>query len=197
MATPTPNWKNGELQKAADLWAQGLSYFEIAEALGPTYTRNAVAAKAYDNKNMFPSRDGDRKQATRVNRVDRAELERLWNNTSLSSRDIAKMLGASQTTIRDIVSKHPDKFKKRTQGAKTTGKQKLNVPFLPAMEKFRVIELDEFERSRLPGLTLVENTGCKWPLSEGPFRFCGCSQVEGKPWCAHHQKKAFYPKKVA
>jgi GcrA cell cycle regulator len=153
MATPTKNWKNGELEHASVLWSRGFSYFEIATALGPTYNRNMIASQAKSHRNMFPPRDNGRP----LGRVTKIKPE-------------------PKPRMRKI---KPE-------------------PFLPPVEKYRVVELDEYERARLPGLTLVENDGCKWPLTDvGPFRFCGCSQVEGKPWCAHHQKKAFYPRKAA
>lgn len=62
-------------------------------------------------------------------------------------------------------------------------------PFLPPVEKYRVVKLDSYEHDRLPGVFLIDNTGCKWPLSEGPFMFCGCACEDGKAYCAHHVRK--------
>lgn len=31
---------------------------------------------------------------------------------------------------------------------------------------------------------------CRWPVGEGPFVFCGCSAVEGRPYCTAHNTLA-------
>lgn len=51
-------------------------------------------------------------------------------------------------------------------------------------------DLDEYEQSRLPGVSLAENNGCMYPLTEGPnnHMFCGETITEGR-YCEHHAEK--------
>lgn len=57
-------------------------------------------------------------------------------------------------------------------------------------------DLDEYELSRLPGVTLFENTGCKYPLTKsGPHMFCGC--VASGSYCDYHAVKCAAPGTVS
>lgn len=51
-------------------------------------------------------------------------------------------------------------------------------------------ELDEYEKARLPGIPLVDNDGCMYPLtgSDSDHMFCGEDIVEGR-YCKHHAEK--------
>lgn len=60
----------------------------------------------------------------------------------------------------------------------------------PKTVSFKEPVLDEFEIARLPGVSLVDNNGCMYPLTqEGPHRFCGEGRYEGKRYCRHHVDK--------
>ncbi len=144
MPTPTTNWKNGELERASVLWMRGFSYFEIAQALGPTYSRGGVASQVKSHRNMFPPRENGRPVGS-----------------------VVKIKAEPKPRVRKVRQE----------------------PFLPPVEKYRVVKLDTFEVSRLPGVALVDNEGCKWPLSEGPFMFCGCDREDGHAYCSHHVQK--------
>lgn len=51
-------------------------------------------------------------------------------------------------------------------------------------------KLDEYEKSRLPGVSLVDNNGCMYPLTESvPHMFCGCNRVELGRYCEYHAEK--------
>lgn len=50
--------------------------------------------------------------------------------------------------------------------------------------------LDEFEIGRLPGLSLIDNEGCCYPLtSNSPHRFCSHARMLGKRYCEYHVEK--------
>lgn len=35
--------------------------------------------------------------------------------------------------------------------------------------------------------------GCRWPSGDGPFLFCGDTQLDGYPYCAGHCSIAYHP----
>lgn len=50
--------------------------------------------------------------------------------------------------------------------------------------------LDEFEVNRLPGLSLLDNDGCFYPLtSNTPHMFCSHTRMLGKRYCEYHVEK--------
>ena len=51
----------------------------------------------------------------------------------------------------------------------------------------------EYDASRLPGYTLwdLDPKGCKWAIADGPVKFCGERRYQMKPWCSHHNRRAW------
>lgn len=39
----------------------------------------------------------------------------------------------------------------------------------------------------------LDTKGCKWPLGDGPFSFCGQPAAVGRVYCAHHAALAYKP----
>ncbi len=192
MPTPTENWQGDHIELAAKMWAKGMSCKEIAIILGDSYTRSMVASKARKLRDLFP---------TRVVQIqpDLPALADMWNNTTKSSVEIGRKFRLNAERVRDIASKNPDMFMKRQSGAKRRPAKKptKTVPTgWISTEPVNYIEykepgLDAYELSRLPGISMADNNGCKWPLTDtGPHKFCGCEKLELKPYCPYHVRKA-------
>jgi len=126
----------------------------------------------------------------------------MWN-TGAKSEDVGLHFGIKASYVRALASSHPALFIKRHGGYKPRGttqaptpKRRKPVtsvwqradPFAPKVMLYKPPELDQYELGRLPGVSMMEATGCKWPLTDNkPHAFCN-ADANGS-WCAHHAFK--------
>lgn len=112
----------------------------------------------------------------------RAQLRRLYLTEGLSQSRVARALGC-------------------TKGAVAAELARLGIyRAAPAVDGRRA----HFRAPRaapLPtrfGATLIEVTGCRWPIGEdqGVTRFCDCRREPARPYCATHVRRAYQPRKA-
>lgn len=64
-----------------------------------------------------------------------------------------------------------------------------SVACMGAVMTFKLRPLDSYELSRLPGLSMMENNGCMYPVTDKvPHMFCGAERVKAR-YCKHHALK--------
>jgi hypothetical protein len=204
-------WTEEAVDTAAKLWGQNKTAKQVAEALGPSFTKNMVISLANRARDRFPARKPLMETALNLP-VD--DIAKIWNECPhRSSADIGKEFGAKASTIRGLVTKHPGKFNPRPRGGeRVSAKSKANKTARksktistawsrptrdPAAPKivYRNPDLDSYELKRLPfAADMVSNTGCKYPLTDtGPHMFCAHTRHEMKPYCAYHVVKCNPP----
>jgi GcrA cell cycle regulator len=137
------------------------------------------------------------------------ELRRLWG-MGMSASKIALRLGG--TTRNAVISKvHRSGMKPRQTdsrlrvpprngaAAKSESKRRA-VLGLPPVEYVKPPDMAPNPPKPSPAATVTEGLKlvtfdelqprmCKWPIGDvgtPSFRFCGCDQVGGRPYCAHH-----------
>lgn len=202
MSTKVVDWSEENVTKAYRMWRDGISASAIARKLGPEFTKNMVLGLANRKREMFPARKKAKKMSVKID-VDIDAVAKMWNDTPMTSAEIGKMFGASATFVRSLAGKYPGKFVKRPSGGSKPSQKAKKTPitatwFKPARDSvslpvvsYKSPELDEYETARLPGVLMVDNKGCNWPLNEGgPFLFCGCEKYQLKPYCRYHVIKA-------
>lgn len=126
----------------------------------------------------------------------------MWDQGS-SMGEIAKELGITRNSVSGKMSRNRSIFPKKGQPArepvlikkKAREYQKpssvmRSVLGAPKTARFEEPELDEYEKERLPGVSLADNDGCMYPLTESsPHMFCGCNRVELGRYCEYHTIK--------
>lgn len=114
---------------------------------------------------------------------------KMWKDDK-SMATIAGELGTTRGSVAGLISRNRKLFQRKETQKETIHKitRKLNQ----GRKEVEYIEpkLDKFEVSRLPGVSLVDNNGCMYPLTESsPHMFCGCDRVELGSYCEYHAEK--------
>lgn len=131
---------------------------------------------------------------------------KMWANGA-TMLQIAQVVGASRSAVSGKISRNRDLFPekgvaqaklektirpleiKKGEGQKPSSEMRF-VLGVPNTVKFNEPKLDEYEKARLPGISLVGNAGCMYPLTAvGPHMFCGCNRVDSKRYCEYHAEK--------
>ncbi len=202
MTKPSSFWTPEIIETAVKLWASGCSATEIAPVIGTT--RNSVLGFIHRNKANFPNRQD--KPILHIDKI--AELY----DQGVSVLLIGEALGYTKGQISGLIKRNPDKFprkeggRKRADDKKSVSVDRIQARKSPRNDKVNRLskfnpnagskaawyqdpELDSFELSRLPGVSLVDNDGCMYPLTaEGPHLFCGHLRFKGR-YCEHHTYK--------
>lgn len=203
-------WTNDLIEKASAMWRDDCSAKQIADELGTN--RNSVLGVMHRNRDMFPKFGSTTRNITPKKVIDRAA--ELWQ-TKMSAELICLEMGLRTGQLAGIIKRNRERFPKRKTGRKKKGSDYISVDSLKngfraqrssrndpvhRLSKFnpnagskslgyKDPELDEFELSRLPGVSLMDNTGCMYPLTdEGPHLFCGHSRFKGR-YCGYHTYK--------
>lgn len=192
-------WTPEVIEKVSRLWREGLTSSEIVDRMGSMFTREALNSKARTMRDLFPA-----KMDTGKNRkieLDLGPIAEMWN-AGKSSTVIGAHFGVKPSWVRSMAQQNRPLFSAKTSGyQKRVPKRKpqdnpvevQRMP-LPTAGTWAAIELDQYELSRLPGLTMAENEGCKYPLTDtGPHLFCSAPKMELKPYCAYHAVKCAGP----
>jgi hypothetical protein len=197
--TPRTSWRWTPeiIQACALMWANDKSYLDIAKEYG--ITRNMVSGMVGRNKDLFPTKDGIKKRGSFIQTLDITKAGKLWKEGK-SYEEIAAEMGITTNAVQLLARRNrslmpsrrpssPDKPKK----AKTVSDNGRVHPQFHGTKQatYAETELDEFERSRLPGLRLVDNDGCMYPISSahGEHRFCAHTRSLGKRYCQYHVHK--------
>lgn len=203
MTKETFTWAPEIIDHAAQLWASGMDATQIGNEIG--VNRNKMLGIMHRNRGKFPKRG----ELWPRSAIDKAA--ELWDQ-GVSVAMIGLALGYTKGQISGMMKRNRERFpakktgRKRADDKKTVSVDRIMAKKSPRndpvnrMSKFnpnagskaawyKDPELDEFELSRLPGVPLMDNDGCMYPLtSEGPHLFCGHSRFKGR-YCAHHDEK--------
>jgi GcrA cell cycle regulator len=160
-------WNDERIEQLRTLWSEGLSCNEIANRIDGV-TRNAVIGKAH--RMGLPGR------APRKNFLPRKPVSRI--RTAKAAKTAAK------------------RWPIHTLGGSTS--------LAPPMAPTALPDPTAFDNERLASgsVTLLdlEPHHCRWPVGTTDLanhRFCGCTPVEGLPYCEVHAARAFAPPTVA
>lgn len=197
-------WTPEIIQECALMWKNDKSYLDIANEYG--ITRNMVSGMVSRNRDLFPGKEGARR-GSYVDKIDIKKASSLWNK-GLKREEIAAMMGVGVNAIRLLSERNREIFPKKKPGG--TG-EKVKVVRPKGQKAITVSDngrlhaqfngtkraeyfdpgLDEYEISKLPGVPLVENDGCMYPLTEGPnnHMFCGHNRRLGSRYCQYHAHK--------
>lgn len=197
--TPRASWRWTPeiIQACALMWANDKSYLDIAKEYG--ITRNMVSGMASRNKDLFPTKEGIKKRGSFIQNLDIVKAGKLWKEGK-TYEEIASEMGVTTNAVQLLAQRNrsimpsrrassPDKPKK----AKTISNAGRVHPQFHGTKTATYFDpgLDEYEIGRLPGLSLVENTGCFYPLTSGPenHRFCSHTRHLKSRYCQHHVTK--------
>ena len=200
-------WTPEIIQECASMYAKDASYSDIAKVFG--INRNMVSGMVSRNRDLFPAKEGVRR-GSYVDKINVVEAAELWKD-GLTRAEIAERMGVKESAIRLLMERNRSVMPKRVAKAKpiprprttkavTLPERKQAQDFVKSTKfaSFHNPELDEFELSRLPGLSLLENDGCMYALTEGPedHRFCGHSRFLKSRYCEHHAYKTTDPTRI-
>lgn len=198
MTNPGP-WTTENIELAVRMWKEGASPTEIGAAVGTG--KDSFMGFKFRNKSLFPPKDKseDKKRLH--------EMALMWANGS-SMTEIGVPFGLNRGQVSGIISRNRDMFGKKDKtgvnanvvrkltatkshpDSVTNRRTKTNINAGSKSCEYKSPVLDSFERGRLPGLGLVENDGCMYPLTESsPHMFCGHIRFGGKRYCEHHTAK--------
>lgn len=195
-------WTPDVIQDCAERWKNGESSSQIADALG--VSRNSVLGVMNRNRDMFPKLG-----TTTRNGIQKAVIEkasRLWKE-NMSVEVIALEMGMTKGQVSGMTKRNRDKFPSRQNKRGSISLHTIRVKKSPRNDKVNRLSkfnpnagskaawyedpvLDEYELSRLPGVSLVDNDGCMYPLSgeKDLTLFCGHSRFKGR-YCEYHTEK--------
>jgi hypothetical protein len=199
-------WTNEVTDHASKLWKDGKSAREIAAEVGAT--RNSVLGVMHRHRELFPKLGITSRQAIERGLIDKAVA--LWDEGA-SVKIIALETGLTPGQVSGLTKRKRELFKKRDlkkreltlhrvnrsiRAKKSPRNDKVNrlSKFNPhAGSKAAYYEdpvLDAYELSRLPGVSLVDNDGCMYPLTGrgAETLFCGHSRFKGR-YCEYHTEK--------
>lgn len=203
MTKPSSFWTTEIIETAVKLWASGCSATEIAPVIGTT--RNSVLGFIHRNKNHFPNRQD--KPILHIDKI--AELY----DQGVSVALIGDALGYTKGQISGLIKRNSDRFptkksgRKRADDKKSVSVDRIQARKSPRNDKVNRLSkfnpnagskaswyvdppLDEYETSRLPGVSFMDNDGCMYPLTpSSPHMFCGCRRELGKRYCEYHVEK--------
>lgn len=138
----------------------------------------------------------------------------LWN-AGLTMTQIGKNLGLTKGQVAGTISRNRELFSRRIDPIKRLEAEIADTLFESIKEDERPNTANalrklfseasepepmitkamaaEYDASRLPGYTLwdLDAKGCKWAISDGPIKFCGERRYQMKPWCSHHNRRAW------
>lgn len=199
------NWNDTIIKECSVLYLAGKSYMDIAKHLG--VSKNMVCGMANRNRKLFPSKPGTARKPSYVDKIDINKASELWNK-GRTREEIATLMGVNINAIRLLSERNRDLFPKKQPGPTSTRKKyvrskepkavtvsdkgRLHAQFNGSKQAIYFDpSLDEYETSRLPGLSFMENNGCFYPLTEGPHdhKFCGHDRLIGKRYCEYHVNK--------
>lgn len=202
-AKNTP-WTPETLAKASKLWKEGKTSAQIVTALGGRISREAMNSKARTMRDLFPIKEDSGKN--RKITIDLGPVAALWNDGK-TSVEVAKVFGVKPSWVRSMAQQNRGMFVEKVSGTSrrvvvqsprrpqpVLDREVQRMP-LPASGTWKPIELDDYERERLPhALSMNDNTGCKYPLTDtGPHLFCAHTRHEMKPYCSYHVVKCNPP----
>lgn len=200
MTQPNSFWTQENINRAASYWMEGCTFAEVAQNLGPECTKNMVIGLAKRSRDRFPPRD-----PIEVDQELLQAASNLWMD-GYSVALIAQELGVTKSVISGKAHRNRSLFPSREKAVETKVRTvtkrrpkaqtvsetpKLHSSFNGTKQAVYCDPvLDEFEISRLPGVCLVENNGCMYPLTDNsPHMFCGHARFGGKRYCEHHIAK--------
>ena len=179
-------WTDDRRDKAIKMWKAGVRTADIAVELG--VTENAVKGFRNRNRKLFP----DRKEPKKVSQLVLTIAE-MWK-TGMSLRLIAEELGKTEGQVAGLARRNrhlmPDRKTTKKIKVERPKRAKQETKFVQRGQGHHEPVLDEYELARLPGVSLMDNDGCMYALTEeGPHLFCGCTRQFGKRYCEYHVAK--------
>ncbi len=204
MTKETFTWTDEIINRAAQLWVSGMDATQIGLEIG--VNRNKMLGIMHRNREKFPKRG----ELWPRSAIDKAA--ELWDQ-GVSVSMISLALGYTKGQISGMTKRNRERFpvkktgRKRADDKKTLSVDRIAAKKSPRNDKvnrlskfnpnagskaswYKDPELDSFELSRLPGLTLMENDGCMYPLTGrgAETLFCGHSRFKGR-YCEYHTEK--------
>lgn len=132
-----------------------------------------------------------------------AELTRLWLSGDLKGPQIGDKMGMTKSAIAGRVYRLQRRgllpMRARSPAQPVTKQAPLPAGVLPPPKPAPKPAAIPKPRAVLPigGARIRE---CQWVHGEpdrGPWRYCGCPAMPGKPYCGDHAAKAYRPKESA
>lgn len=165
------DWTQEEIARLLDMRAEGkLSYLEMGKELG--FTRNAIAAK--------------------LRRLEKPEeTKRYYEERQAKKPPEERRKLKRKATEKPHKPKEAKQAEKKPKGLHHSRKSAQQIILTVKAEfKHKPVELDEYERSRLPGASLIDVCGCRYPLTDSmPHMFCDAPRQVGKSYCTYHMDK--------
>lgn len=114
---------------------------------------------------------------------------KMWRDDK-SMAEIAEKIGSTRGSVAGMISRNRLMFERKGEEKEILHKVKYKLNQGRKEVEYIEPKLDEYEKARLPGVSLVDNDGCMYPLTESlPHMFCGCDRVELGRYCEYHAKK--------
>lgn len=203
----TFSWTPDAIQDCATRWKNGESSSQIASTFG--VSRNSVLGVMNRNRDMFPKLGTTTRHGIQKAVIEKAS--RLWKE-NMSVEVIALEMGMTKGQVSGMTKRNRDKFpsrhkergsvslhtirakpmkaKKSPRNDKANRFSKFNINAGSKASWYEDPVLDEYELSRVPGVSLVDNEGCMYPLSgeRDLTLFCGHLRFKGR-YCEYHTEK--------
>lgn len=132
-----------------------------------------------------------------------AELSEHWRAGELTTRQIGEKMGTTKSAIAGRIFRLQSSGRLPARAKSPTKPQTKQAPLpagvLPPPKPAPKPAAIPKPRAVLPigGVRVRE---CQWVHGEpdrGPWRYCGCPAMPGKPYCGDHAAKAYRPKESA
>ena len=164
------SWSDERTKQLKQLWAEGLSASQIAARIGGV-TRSAVIGKSYrlclaPRKSANADQIKNKRRAAQLRKMERQKAIGSVERVPRLPRINARSGGLRAGTAEDVARAAAD---------------------------FARIQAEAAARQdvvRVASILDIEDHQCRWPIGNGPFKFCGDQKTPGSSYCACHTARA-------